>query len=355
MDRGIFHWHFWSEEKCFPFNILSYHIKFVLKSLHLESKGAFIEFAGWKKLFSEIILERGWDYFEKDCIDSLSVKTGEANAKVLGTNNYSVKIKWNGSKISSMSCNCPYDGNCKHIAAVLYALKDVKKTDANSIDNLKELVSKADAKIVSKFLFEILKDDEELAERFKNLVTPSDKELDVEPFIKRAKKIANRCSDAYGFVDYYVLFDRIEKIEEVFEKDLRLFLDKKQFLSACELVTKIFEAFSDIQDDNEGSLYIVAKICTVAMNKIFETENPEAESYLFDWCTKFLENENEAPYSMHEEIESFFMENFNHGQNAQRKLVYTKKRAEAGNSHWMRTYLTALEESKTAWKEISDH
>ena len=314
-----------------------------------------MEFAGWEDLFSEIILERGWDYFEKGCIDSLSVKNGEANAKVSGTNNYSVKIKWNGTNISSMSCNCPFDGNCKHIAAVMYALKEVKEPDENSLDELKELVSKADAKIVRTFLFEILKDDEELAERFKNLTTPSDKELDVEPFIKKAKKIANQCSDAYGFVDYYSISDGIEKIEQIFEKDLPLFLDKKQFFSACELVTKIFETFFDLQDDDEGSLYVLAEICTNAMKRILKTENLEAESFLFDWCTEYLESTHWDSYSMNEQIESFFMENFNHGQNAQRKLAYTKKRAEAGNSYWMRTYLTALEENKAPWKEIAGY
>ena len=317
--------------------------------------GAKMKFANWDNLFSEIILNRGHAYFDQGNIVSLTVKKGEATADVLGTSMYSVKIKWNGSKITDMRCNCPYDENCKHIAAVMYALEEKQEPNEKSENKLKEIVSKAEAGILRKFLLEILQDDEELAARFKILTAPSDKKLEIEPFVKKARKIASLCGDDYGFVDYYSLSDGMEKIEEIFKKDLPLFIEKNQFEDACELVIQIFDAFATLQDDDDGSLYMVSEVCTAAMSNILATGNQEAEYFLFDWCTEVLDSDIDNSYTMKEAVESFFEANFYEGEILERKLAYTKERGEAGSSHWMNTYLNSLEENGTRWNEMADY
>ena len=73
-------------------------------------------------------------------------------------------------EVSDMECDCPYaeDGNyCKHMAAVLYELENVR-SDENPVvkEDSTDMVNAADEAVVKAFLAEILKNDEKLKQRF---------------------------------------------------------------------------------------------------------------------------------------------------------------------------------------------
>lgn len=73
------------------------------------------------------ILDRGMDYFEMGNIEDVeALDSGEYSATVLGTDEYSVFLKFDHrGEVIEHSCNCPFDrGNfCKHVVAVLFYLK----------------------------------------------------------------------------------------------------------------------------------------------------------------------------------------------------------------------------------------
>lgn len=84
----------------------------------------------WKHLFTGEMLKRGEQYKKKGRVLQLT-KTGSSQytAKVEGSmrNFYRVSIRFSGSSVESMGCNCPYAQSgrmCKHMAAVLYAIEE---------------------------------------------------------------------------------------------------------------------------------------------------------------------------------------------------------------------------------------
>ena len=86
----------------------------------------------WKEQFSKIILNRGETYFLQKRVKNLTEKNGSYTAYVVGERGYSVYIGIRDEKITRMSCNCPYAGGgnkCKHMAAVLFAIDDLKKEE----------------------------------------------------------------------------------------------------------------------------------------------------------------------------------------------------------------------------------
>lgn len=80
----------------------------------------------WKSLFTGTIRGRGLDYYRNGKVKQIQKKEDGAAGVVAGSSDYHISIQWKNGTIESMTCDCPYakDGiNCKHEAALLYALE----------------------------------------------------------------------------------------------------------------------------------------------------------------------------------------------------------------------------------------
>ena len=74
----------------------------------------------WKSRFQANILERGYQYKNRDLIRNFKVNHTTITATVLGTNPYNVRIQ---ADPFTFYCSCPYATSghlCKHMAAVLF-------------------------------------------------------------------------------------------------------------------------------------------------------------------------------------------------------------------------------------------
>lgn len=82
----------------------------------------------WQKMFTPWILERGRNYWDDGCVGILYQDGNTVTAVVSGTEDYDVEIEMGrGGNIAYMSCTCPYaeeGNNCKHMAAVLFAMDE---------------------------------------------------------------------------------------------------------------------------------------------------------------------------------------------------------------------------------------
>lgn len=80
------------------------------------------------------ILMRGEEYYDTDAVSELEeTSPGEWTATVEGTDDYNVEISVNGKEVESWYCDCPYDGEiCKHVVAVLLAIRDNNKRVSRS-------------------------------------------------------------------------------------------------------------------------------------------------------------------------------------------------------------------------------
>ena len=75
----------------------------------------------------ERIVSRGEEYFNSDAVRGLKkIKDDQWTAAVEGTETYKVCINLKGDNVEDYSCTCPYDLGpvCKHVVAVLYALRE---------------------------------------------------------------------------------------------------------------------------------------------------------------------------------------------------------------------------------------
>ena len=80
----------------------------------------------WKARFAPRILRRGEDYYADDAVDSLKWDGETVTATVWGTEKYTVEIDITDGRVDGMYCSCPYaeEDNCKHMAAVLFAVSE---------------------------------------------------------------------------------------------------------------------------------------------------------------------------------------------------------------------------------------
>ena len=169
-----------------------------------------------KDNFATHIRERGLDYHKRRRVRDLLIDKDTVTATVLGNRNYRVRINL---KSNSMKCTCPCDFNCKHEAAVLYALrsnKNVEKVD----DILKELNKKT-----KKSLIELIHKMISTEPKFKSIVSDNPKNI--------LKQIEQLDLEDYGGIDS--LIEEVDIIHEsITEKgnnlDLLISLFKEFFL-----------------------------------------------------------------------------------------------------------------------------
>lgn len=84
----------------------------------------------FEHLFREHILQRGYSYFQDGAVCNLKRDKNQIWATVLGSEDYDVYMELQGDGIASLDCTCPYfqdSHNCKHLAAVFYALEEDDK------------------------------------------------------------------------------------------------------------------------------------------------------------------------------------------------------------------------------------
>lgn len=77
-----------------------------------------------KELFTDLIIERGKEYYDDDMIYNVVKTKDKYTLYVQGSTfdkEYIVIIRYEDSKLISMYCNCPYENNCKHeCASIIY-------------------------------------------------------------------------------------------------------------------------------------------------------------------------------------------------------------------------------------------
>ncbi len=63
--------------------------------------------------------------YEVEVNESTFIDDFHLEATAVGSTHYKVELRWVENKILA-NCTCPYDKNCKHVAAVI--LKDIRRS-----------------------------------------------------------------------------------------------------------------------------------------------------------------------------------------------------------------------------------
>lgn len=88
-----------------------------------------------KNFHSQFDEKRLWDgkeYYKSGAVQNAVKQENIIKALVKGRHTYRVALNM---KTNTLSCSCPYEGNCKHLVALLYYLDEHAPHDVNSIQN----------------------------------------------------------------------------------------------------------------------------------------------------------------------------------------------------------------------------
>ena len=141
----------------------------------------------WQQNFSDIILDRGFDYYSNGAVKIIRRNNDIIIATVSGTYDYSVEISYKNGLMKEIYCSCPYadDGNyCKHMAALLYTIENdttdsdceneeyvnkkinITSNKPSNEEKLHEIINNLDISIIRKELIGILENDNDIMANF---------------------------------------------------------------------------------------------------------------------------------------------------------------------------------------------
>lgn len=260
----------------------------------------------WKDYFDETILGRGLDYYERGAVSEMIADDDGIRAVVNGSQSYDVHIALSNGEIQEMYCDCPYaeTDNCKHMAAVLYALEDTRPTETDGRERYKYyediererknkeqntvdvLLNASEASEIKAFVREALMRDDDLRRRFLLRFSDSIDDAFINDCIKLIRKVFGRTY----YRDYEEELTELDPVIDTLREITRRNKPEYAFTLATELYTAVaqWEFYPDYSyecDDYCGDLYDIADICIDAFIMIADAQNDETER-LFDWLSE---------------------------------------------------------------------
>ncbi len=224
----------------------------------------------FEQYIDRTILARGRSYFESDAILSLEQRSaGEYEAEVEGTDFYEVHVSILKRYVVAESCDCPYDdGICKHVVAVLYAIREELEEDAPTQSS--EVEAKPKKETLTSRLEKVLQDMtlEQMREVLRQHCLDDDRlcrnllleyELDGKPVSKaeitaQVSRMLRKAAGRNGYIDYHNAGDAAAIVGEVLmqaEKSLAL----GRPLDALVMASVVMEEMTDAlqyADDSDG-------------------------------------------------------------------------------------------------------
>lgn len=90
--------------------------------------------------FDDVTLNRGFQYYKQGRILKLTLpEDREVKAIVEGSERYEVTLNLDFFSLSH--CDCPVNGNCKHMVAVLLKYADLHNRSVHALMNAKSIVN----------------------------------------------------------------------------------------------------------------------------------------------------------------------------------------------------------------------
>lgn len=253
------------------------------------------------------ILKRGYSYFNNHHVISLEEEEpGIWFAEVAGNEDYNVNIEIDKNEINYWDCDCPFEGEiCKHVTAVLYALKENESPQIDSHKKKKSKKSKTKSieqifnKVSKEEIIEFIKSQFSKDRNFKSAFIAYFAELideDTENKYKIiVKNIIKASGDRHGFIDYRSAGTLTNNLHQLLNKSDML-LEKGNIIESLGICkAAIEEAPSLVQnmDDSDGGINEILDHAFDIFYQVAEKAPPELKDVLFQYC---IENYSKSNY-----------------------------------------------------------
>ncbi|MCK5758840.1 MAG: SWIM zinc finger family protein [Clostridiales bacterium] len=248
-------------------------------------------------LFSNLILERGYDYYMAGRVDSIKKTSDGWSAVVTGLDDYSVGITINGNSVDSMECSCPYaveGGNCKHMAAVLYAVEGSSKS--KSKENRYDFINSVSKDKRLCYLTDLLTGNEQIYTHFRaRFEDVSD--FNVDDYIYQLDRTIVAHMNRDGYINHYSITD--------FESDVSIILTAFDRLSETDDYEKILKMAMLISDrvgeleidDSDGTVPWIMEHVMNGLLVLLDSKDKNTQKATFRWICDmaFVKNANYLP------------------------------------------------------------
>lgn len=244
-------------------------------------------------LFQPQILDRGYAYYLEGAVQDLQQTATQITARVMGSQRYTVTVALNGDTVVGMTCDCPYaaqDKNCKHMAAVLFAVEDAAEgpaSTAESSDDKKlaqQLVTQSTPDQLREFLTDVLAHDALLMARFQHILRPQ------VPTAAAGKAEIDAICAAYadtdGFIDYRAAEYFETDIQDYLDHDLEALVAAHQDEAAFEVLSFLFLKLDDLDiDDSDGEIVEILDTSVRLWRQVIRQAPIAVKRRIFTWLT----------------------------------------------------------------------
>ncbi len=252
----------------------------------------------FEKEFSQAILEKGLDYYNKGCVKNLKVDGNWIEALVKGSHQYHVSIELKENKIVYSQCDCPYfwdHEECKHVVAVLYRL--VKGKQENDLSSILDKINEKDLK---SFLADLMADDDKLYDLFRRRFSQYFPKISAQAYAKKIEDVIKWAAGDDGFIDYREGEKYVQGMQEFIDEAFD-FAIKSDYEMAFLIVKIILETLSDADmDGSNGELEIVANGCIDVILKILDEASKDDKTVrdIFECVITELKTQELANYGI---------------------------------------------------------
>ncbi len=243
----------------------------------------------WRELFKPWILERGRDYFSGGHVVELEEEGFLVCAKVSGSQEYQVEIRSDSDGVLRMACDCPYaerGENCKHMAAVLFALEE---GPGNERTDWQTALEQLPVEKLRELLRDLAVGDHALQARIVRMVSGPGNEP--EQWRTDLEQILLKHSDYRGRLVYGQEYDCLADLAQYLEDSLPYLLIDGQVMEAVQLVFNVYDtAFGEtLSNDDSGGHDLVSQACRNAFEQILSKADDRERRKIFDLLHEFLE------------------------------------------------------------------
>ncbi|HHT20545.1 MAG TPA: hypothetical protein GXZ74_03805 [Tissierellia bacterium] len=258
----------------------------------------------WTRWFDEIILERGWQYYEDGHIIEYTVDDDVIEATIEGTRDYHVSLDVSVPYFR-FDCSCPHasDGyHCKHMAALGYFWENSEErlaratkkaeSDEQKLIEIEQLIKETPPEFIHQYLLERLSNNQELLRYWKLQVRPGIDQATLKFYQAKADQLIRRITQYYAFYDYDFYSDYDDDDSEDFYRtksdladflsyDIGLVLDRGEFELPLCWTANIYRALMKAAYE-QGNYFDVEEHLLDAWQALYDKADDKKRSLLFD-------------------------------------------------------------------------
>lgn len=255
----------------------------------------------WRRMFEPQILKRGEDYWQDGCVDELSEEENAVTAVVSGTNDYEVEIEINRKgNIEFMSCTCPYaekGSNCKHMAAVLFAMDAEGLMPSDTHRNSGQIsdlpwqaaLSQLSPEEMRQLLSQWAQFDRKLQEQIAILHGQPASEALQTTWEMQLAEIQEEYTDCDDYISYDHAYDFYMELTDFLDTRLPQLLKTKSLTEAFALSCMVFETgMAQDADDSDGGCGVLAGACEEVWRQLLELADPQQEQQIHNWLASHI-------------------------------------------------------------------